>query len=187
MAPETENAEQSAPVIPDAQAAPVAPEADEPADAPAEAPSAPVEAPAEPVAAPTPTPAPVPTQAPAAEVVPVNHAQAAIDPMVNPANSQSLDHLMSEAARKQKAFFESQPKVMMNIPLKDGERAGEAYESVNVNGYRLQIQKGVVVSLPLGVAEILSEHYNIQLGTGGIPEEAQHRIDRSNDSVKALS
>lgn len=124
-----------------------------------------------------PTPAPAPANAPAQPAV-VPSAQNAVDVMKAPAaTSENIASQLTEDALKQKAFFESQPKVIMNIPLKEGEKRG-AYESVNVNGYRLQIPKGVSVKLPMGVADILAEHYNIQLGTGAIPEEASVSADR---------
>ena len=146
-------------------------------------PEAPVEAPVAPEVNPVPAPANTPVT-PA--IIPQGHSQNAVDPMNAPAaTSNNVATQLTADAVAQKAFFENQPKVMMNIPLKEGEKAG-AYEVINVNGYRLQIPKGVVVSLAQGVAEILGEHYNIQLGTGAIPEEASVRADRDENTAKAL-
>jgi len=112
-------------------------------------------------------------------------SQSAVDVMTEP-TSQNIQHQLTEDAKKQKEYFEKQPKVIMNLPLKDGEVRG-SYESVCVNGYRLQIPKGVSVKLPSGVAEILADFYNIQLGNGAIPEEIASSVNRDSNSMEALS
>ena len=143
------------------------------------------DAPLPPVETPSPTPAPAPSHGVKLAAPQHSNVQNALDVMKSqPSN---VDAQLTEDAKAQKAFFEKQPKVIMNIPLREGEKAGQAYETVQVNGYRLQILKGRSVSLPAGVAEILANHYNIQLGTGGIPEEAGYLADRDNASAQALS
>lgn len=134
----------------------------------------------------SPTPAPAPSNGvKLAASKPAGSIQNAEDVLKN--QPRNVDAALTEDAKMQKEYFAKQPKVIMNIPLKEGEKAGQAYETVQVNGYRLQIMKGRSVSLPMGIAEILANHYNIQLGTGGIPEEAGMLADRDNASAQALS
>ena len=58
--------------------------------------------------------------------------------------------------------FAKQPKVRIFIPLGIGEKRGKhAYESVTINGYRMELPKGEYVTVPQGVADIIEAHYNI--------------------------
>jgi len=59
-------------------------------------------------------------------------------------------------SRAMKEFLSKQPKVLVSIHLESGEPIG-ATQSVNLNGYRLNIKKGVTVSVPKQVAEVLQE------------------------------
>lgn len=68
-------------------------------------------------------------------------------------------------AEKQKAYFESQPKVAFIIPLADGE-SPDSYEYVNINGYEMKIKKGVMVTIPKGVAKLLAESYRMTAEAG---------------------
>lgn len=60
------------------------------------------------------------------------------------------------------------------IPMADGEAPG-AYETVQINGYGLTIQKGVMVNIPLPVANLLAEKYRIAMTAG-----QDKRIDRAS-------
>lgn len=80
-----------------------------------------------------------------------------------------------------KAILEKQPKINFLVPLAEGEKPG-AFDTVQINGYMLTIQKGVVVELPRSVAALLAEKYRIQMSAG---ESA--RIDRKTDVQEALS
>lgn len=68
---------------------------------------------------------------------------------------------------RMKAHLAEQPKVRMIIPLEGKEVRGKAFETVILNGYRLNIPKGVYVDLPEQVAEVLNQS-NAQI------EEALH-------------
>lgn len=62
-------------------------------------------------------------------------------------------------AAKMKEILSKQPKVRVLIPLEPGEKRGST-ESVTLNGYRLNIQKGVYVDVPQQVADVLSNSLN---------------------------
>lgn len=58
-----------------------------------------------------------------------------------------------------KEKLSKQPKVRIIIPRDKGESEG-SYETVQINGYTLQIMKGVYVDVPQQVAEIIMESLN---------------------------
>lgn len=55
-----------------------------------------------------------------------------------------------------KEKLSNQPKVRIIIPREKGESEG-SYETVQINGYTLQIKKGVYVDVPQQVADIIME------------------------------
>jgi len=79
-----------------------------------------------------------------------------------------------------KAILAKQPKLAMIIPLGPGEKAGAA-ETVQINGYRLTIQKGVRIDLPEAVANLIAEKYKIQMTAG-----QDKRLDRNQDVQDTL-
>lgn len=66
------------------------------------------------------------------------------------------------------------------VPIADGESQNAA-ETVQINGYRLTIKKGVMVVVPEAVALILAEKYRIGMTAG-----AKNRIDRDDETLTAL-
>jgi hypothetical protein len=84
-------------------------------------------------------------------------------------------------AHRMKEVLQSQPQVKFAIPLAMGEKKG-AYETVQINGYKLTIMKGVMVDLPQQVVELLSDKYQISLEAG-----SEHRIDADEQRADALS
>ena len=86
----------------------------------------------------------------------------------------------SDAAAMKKCL-EAQPKVEFWIPLEHGEKDG-AFVPVTINGYRLNVKKGVSVPIPEQVAEMLRESLNIQSVAS-----ADKKIDRDTKTEKALS
>ncbi len=66
------------------------------------------------------------------------------------------------------------------IPMADGEAEG-AYDTVQINGYRLTIKKGVMVNIPISVANLLAEKYRINMTAG-----MEKRADRDNAHSEAL-
>lgn len=99
------------------------------------------------------------------------------------APAQDADKMKSWKSKEEqtKHKLSLQPKVSFLVPLMPGEMPG-AYETVQINGYRLTIKKGVMVEVPKSVAEILAAHYQVQLTAG-----QEKRIDRSQEVSDALS
>lgn len=82
-------------------------------------------------------------------------------------------------AAKMKEYLWSQPLVNFLIPLSFGEKRG-AYETVTMNGYRLNIMKGVMVEIPKDVANLLAESYQLTAEAG-----QDFLLDR-NETVKEM-
>lgn len=83
-------------------------------------------------------------------------------------------------AHRMKKVLDEQPKVKFAIPLAQGERKG-AYETVQINGYKLTIMKGEMVDLPQQVVELLAEKYKIGLEAG-----QEFRVDADQNRADAL-
>lgn len=81
---------------------------------------------------------------------------------------------------RMKAYLDSCEKINFYIPLAPGEKKGQAYESVNLNGYRMEIKKGMQVQIPVPVAERLADFLNID----SIGE--QYRLDADAKRQEAL-
>ncbi len=64
--------------------------------------------------------------------------------------------------QRTKEALEKQPQVNFLVPLVPGEKDG-AYETVSINGYTLQIKKGVLVSLPQQIVKILANKYKVEV------------------------
>lgn len=77
-----------------------------------------------------------------------------------------------------KKHLQSQPKVQFMIPLAPNEKEG-AWESVQINGYRMVIKKGTMVTIPQQVAQILADHYQIQMEAG-----KEHLIQNKGQDVE---
>lgn len=71
----------------------------------------------------------------------------------------------ADSVANTKAILEKSKKVNFIIPLSPFEKPG-AYDTVRINGYRLTIQKGVMVEVPEQVAKILAEKYRIAMTAG---------------------
>lgn len=97
-----------------------------------------------------------------------------------PATTSSAVLLQDQAAQT-KAILAKKPHVNFIIPIMDGEAKG-AYETVQINGYKLTIQKGIMVNIPMPVANLLAEKYRINMSAG-----EEHRIDRAPDVTGALA
>lgn len=85
--------------------------------------------------------------------------------------------IMKEALAKQ-------PKVSIYIPLEKGE-SKNAVETVILNGYRLNIKKGVYVEVPKQVADIIKDSYQQTLNAQenalkNVPESERLVLDNSN-------
>ena len=80
-----------------------------------------------------------------------------------------------------KKSIESGPNVMFMIPLSKGERVG-TLQSVIINGVRWNYPKGKMIEVPIKIATLLSERYNVEMNPA-----PNLRIDRSTEVRKALA
>lgn len=110
-----------------------------------------------------------------------NPAQETV-PEPTPARASTKDVGISyqKMTEDMKEHLATQQKVHFMIPLGEGEKDG-AYETVQINGYKMTIKKGTMVVIPQQVAEILADHYRISSEVG-----QEWRIDRDNATEKAL-
>lgn len=79
-----------------------------------------------------------------------------------------------------KKVLDKEDKIMFMVPLSPHEKEG-AYEEVYINGYRMTIKKGVMVQVPVSVANLLANKYQIEMDAG-----KDFRIDRSEKVEEAL-
>lgn len=79
-------------------------------------------------------------------------------------------------------ILKKQPKVAFMVPRAEGEVDGLAYETVQINGHRMEIRKGVMVQIPQQVAEILANKYRVQMEAG-----SSKLINRSEEVTDRLS
>ena len=80
---------------------------------------------------------------------------------------------------KQAEIMSKEPRVRFIIPLEKGEKAGEAYEVVNINGHRSEYKKGIYVDIPESAAKLLAEHHQVNLGMSDFAEK--HKVSNSDD------
>lgn len=72
---------------------------------------------------------------------------------------------LSEMAARTKKALDAGPQMTIAIPLGQGEKKG-AKDSVTINGYRREFLKGEQVTLPVDMAKLVLDHYNIGPGSG---------------------
>lgn len=51
-------------------------------------------------------------------------------------------------------------KVRILIPLNGSEKKGITIETVTINGFKIEVPKGVYVDVPQSVADLIERHYN---------------------------
>lgn len=77
----------------------------------------------------------------------------------------SADEFSKNSVANTKAILDASEHTNFIIPLGENEAEG-TYESVQINGYRLSIRKGVMVNVPMAVANLLAEKYRIAMTAG---------------------
>ena len=97
------------------------------------------------------------------------------------ATSSVIEASMERNMKSMKEHLDSQPKVSFYVPLGDNEREGD-YETVQLNGYTVQVKKGVQVQLPQQIAEVLMNKYKVNTEAG-----RDMRLDRDSDVTNSLS
>lgn len=81
-------------------------------------------------------------------------------------------------SKTKRILYEKHPLTNFIIPLGESEKPG-AVETVQINGYGLTIQKGVMVQIPLPVAKLLAEKYRIAMVAG-----QEKRLDQAKPDVQ---
>ncbi len=76
--------------------------------------------------------------------------------------------------------IEKAPKTMFMVPLDLGEKAGAA-KVVSLNGLAYTIKKGALVEIPIPIAEILAEQYEVEMTAG--KEMLANRNDAVDDAL----
>lgn len=88
---------------------------------------------------------------------------------------------VDERVRETQAALEAQPRVLFYVPLAPGENP-KTLEFVSINGFSVEIRKGVTVAMPKQIVEMIIEKYKIEQAAG-----AEKRIDRDDKTTEALS
>jgi hypothetical protein len=91
------------------------------------------------------------------------------------------DQGLKNDAKNTQAILEKEDKVMFMIPLAQGEKAGAVHDCF-INGHKISVRKGAMVSIPESVAKLLADAYEIQMEAG-----SEFAIDSSNEKLDALN
>lgn len=105
--------------------------------------------------------------------------------VVERAENTKADKALRTDAAKMKAHLDSLPKVSIMIPFEVGENAETGKKimfHVNVNGYTMDIPRGVYVEVPLQIADMIKERLESEGKIGN-----QWRIDRDANKQNALA
>lgn len=91
-----------------------------------------------------------------------------------------LANRVKNKANQQKAYLDAQPKVSVLIPFAKGEKKGVT-QPFTINGYRLNVPKGVMIQVPQQIAEMIAERFNVELEVKGRSLE-----NKGSDAKSAL-
>lgn len=100
-----------------------------------------------------------------------------VDPGEKHDNAREDQKKYESKAARMKALCDAEPKVRFMIPLGIGEKKG-AIEEAQINGYKINILKGVMVNIPMRFAKLLEESYQMTNEAG-----QEFLMDR-NETVK---
>lgn len=107
-------------------------------------------------------------------------------PVVNEkVEERKAEKALRNDARAMKAHLEAQPKVSIMIPFEVGENPENGKKvkfHCNLNGYAMDIPRGVYVEVPLQIADMIKERLESEGKIG-----AQWRIDRDARQQEALT
>lgn len=96
----------------------------------------------------------------------------------------TIEHVQQAMTQKMhmtKEKLDKSPRITYAIPLAVGEPAG-SIETVTINGYRIEIRKGVMVEMPRPVFDLIANKYQIEQSAG-----AGMRADRSSSTINSLA
>lgn len=121
-----------------------------------------------------PAPSVDPQPAPAAPAQETAHAPQAVAP------TEDSKVKYENRVHRMKKVLQEQPQVQFMIPLGQGERKG-AYDTVQINGYKMTIMKGAMVTLPQQVVDLLAAKYEVDMTAGN-----EFRVDGDEAKANAL-
>jgi len=98
-----------------------------------------------------------------------------------PQNIKDTNDEYMKSVLKVKEVVNKEKKVSIHIPLNQGEKRGEAVETVTINGYVWSIRKGEMVEVPLSVYKILAE------SMGLVSKADELKVDRDSETIEALN
>lgn len=108
------------------------------------------------------------------------------EPKVNEqAEDRKAETALRTDAAKMKAHLDKQPKVSIMIPFEVGENPINGKNvpfHCNLNGYALDIPRGIYVDVPRQIADMIKERLESEGKIG-----AEWRLDRNADKQEALS
>ena len=128
---------------------------------------------------------PKPPQAPEMSTPPpppANEQTANVSGQAGVASDRDFGIFYKKVSNEMKKHLQNQPQVSFMIPKDPLETDGLAYASVQINGHRMEIKKGVMVTIPQQVAELLANKYNIEMSAG-----QDMQIDRDDTVRDALT
>jgi hypothetical protein len=114
------------------------------------------------------------TKAEAKETKPVDNTPAA------KIKAEAIAKFPKDIVAQTKYILEHSPQINFLVPLGENEAPG-TIEEPQINGYKTKVPKGIMVTIPIQVANLLAEKYKIAMSAG-----ADKRIDRASDVSEAL-
>lgn len=99
---------------------------------------------------------------------------------------QEEDHVKSDRMDLFFAWKKKYGSTSFAIPPATGRNSKDP-EYVGINGNRFYIDRGVSIDMPMNIAEMLSEKYEIQLNLGRNIEGNDMRVDGNFAKMSALS
>jgi len=93
---------------------------------------------------------------------------------------ENTDEALKSDIVRTKEILEKDKKVMFMVPLAEGEKKGSVHECW-INGYKFVVKKGIMQELPITIANMLAEHYQITSEAGN-----SFRLDLNSEKADAL-
>lgn len=80
-----------------------------------------------------------------------------------------------------KRILASEAQVQIMIPLAQGEKAGATHDCY-INGYKVTVKKGAMVSVPDSISKLIAQHYEIEMTAG-----SEFLVDADSSKTEALN
>lgn len=82
---------------------------------------------------------------------------------------------------KTKSILDKEAQVQIMIPLAQGEKNGATHDCY-INGYKVTVKKGAMVSVPESISKLIAQHYEIEMMAG-----SEFLVDSDNSKSEALN